>query len=124
MGEDLIRTTETKVRIRLNTCRVIGKLADLNTLGCVINSVGTSCYFDVPFQSSILAIVRIRFIVEKPIFWVTGCNYNIETYYLSFKPAVGYRHSFDPALVNFFVTKGHYSLCMENDNRDAYLYRL
>ena len=48
MKNDLNRAEQIKVHIKLNTCRIIGKLADLANTNCQVNYEASPRYITIP----------------------------------------------------------------------------
>ena len=126
MDDDLVKTSIVTAHIKLNTCRIIGKLTDLRTIGCVGDMNASPRYIDVLFQPSSVfsAVIRIRFIAVDHIFRIVKDNGDMGANYMSFRPAVDHCPAYDLKLVDFFLAKGHFKRCPENDIQDSRLYRL
>ena len=88
MKNDLNRSEQIKVHIKLNTCRIIDRLADLANTNCQVNYEASPRYITIPIlvKKPFVAVNRIRFNAQDNILSLIDYQTEKIIYYLTFSP--------------------------------------
>jgi len=125
MKNDLNRSEQIKVHIKLNTCRIIDRLADLANTNCQVNYEASPRYITIPIlvKKPFVAVNRIRFNAQDNILSLIDYQTEKIIYYLTFSPAVKHDDGFDKIIADYFLKDNHFKCCLDEKYLDP-LYRL
>ena len=126
MKNDLNRSEQIKVHIKLNTCRIIGSLADLANTNCQVNYEASPRYITIPIlvKKPFVAVNRIRFNALNNILCLIDSQTEKINYYLSLSPAVKHDDKIDKIIASYFLENNHFKCCLGEHKYLSSLYRL